>query len=43
VVTLANRKVPKKALIELYSILKEPYQDVCNVCKGTGKYLLRLL
>jgi len=34
--TLVERKVPKSALIELRTILKKPYQDVCNVCKGTG-------
>jgi len=37
VVTLANKRVPKKALMERYSVLKKPYQDVCNVCKGSGK------
>lgn len=35
--TLAEKKVPKQALSELCSILKKPYQDVCNVCKGAGK------
>jgi hypothetical protein len=25
-----------QALRELQSILKKPYKDVCNVCKGTG-------
>ena len=36
--TLAeNKNVSKQALNELISILKKPYQDACNVCKGTGK------
>lgn len=36
--TLAeNNKAPKQALSELTSILKKPYQDACNVCKGVGK------
>lgn len=35
--TLSERKVPKTALVELRTILKKPYQDVCNVCKGSGK------
>lgn len=33
----ANKKVPQQALVELQAILKKPYQDVCNVCKGAGK------
>lgn len=33
----ANNDAPKQALLELQSILKKPYQDVCNVCKGSGK------
>jgi len=33
----ANKEPPKQALVELQSILKKPYQDVCNVCKGAGK------
>ena len=32
-----NKQPPKQALIELQSILKKPYQDVCNVCQGAGK------
>ncbi len=32
-----KKEPPKQALIELQSILKKPYQDVCNVCKGSGK------
>lgn len=35
--TLADKNVSKQALTELHSILKKPYQDVCNVCKGSGK------
>lgn len=36
--TMANNKnVTKQALNELQSILKKPYQDVCNVCNGAGK------
>jgi DnaJ-class molecular chaperone len=36
--TLAeNKNVSKQALNELISILKKPYQDACNVCKGAGK------
>jgi DnaJ-class molecular chaperone len=36
--TLAtNKNVPRQALTELTSILKKPYQDACNVCKGAGK------
>ena len=36
--TLAeNKNAPKEALNELTSILKKPYQDACNVCKGAGK------
>lgn len=34
---LADNNAPKQALIELQLILKKPYQDVCNVCKGEGK------
>jgi len=34
---LANKNPSKQALSELQSILKKPYQDVCNVCKGAGK------
>lgn len=33
----AKKEPPKQALVELQSILKKPYQDVCNVCKGEGK------
>jgi len=32
-----KKEPPKQALLELQSILKKPYQDVCNVCKGAGK------
>ncbi|MFT4861059.1 MAG: DnaJ-class molecular chaperone [Pseudohongiellaceae bacterium] len=28
---------PNQALNELQSILRKPYQDVCNVCNGAGK------
>ena len=36
--TLADSKnLPQQALNELTSILKKPYQDACNVCKGVGK------
>lgn len=35
--SLVNKKVPHQALAELQSILKKPYQDVCNVCDGSGK------
>jgi len=42
--TLAeNKNVSEQAQNKLTSILKKPYQDVCNVCKGTGQSLLRLL
>lgn len=34
---LANKSPSKQALTELQMILKKPYQDVCNVCKGAGK------
>ena len=34
---VANKVIPKQALRELQSILKQPYQDVCNICRGTGK------
>lgn len=36
-VSVVNKKAPKQALVELQAILKKPYQDVCNVCKGEGK------
>jgi DnaJ-class molecular chaperone len=35
--SLANKDAPLQALLELQSILKKPYQDVCNVCRGAGK------
>ncbi len=35
--SLANKEGSQQALLELQSILKKPYQDVCNVCRGTGK------
>lgn len=34
---LANKNPSTSALAELQSILKKPYQDVCNICKGAGK------
>jgi len=30
-----------EALRELQMILKKPYKDVCNICKGTGKITKR--
>ena len=33
----SDKPVPAKALDELQSILRKPYQDVCNVCNGDGK------
>jgi DnaJ-class molecular chaperone len=35
--SLVNKGPSTHALTELQSILKKPYQDVCNVCKGAGK------
>lgn len=35
--SLANKDAPQQAMLELQSILKKPYQDVCNVCRGAGK------
>lgn len=35
--TVTDKNVPQQALVELQSILKKPYQDVCNVCHGNGK------
>ena len=35
--TMADKTAPKQAMVELVSILKQPYKDVCNVCKGAGK------
>lgn len=35
--TVVDKKITKQALTELQSILKKPYQDVCNVCNGAGK------
>lgn len=35
--TVVDKKMTKQALTELQSILKKPYQDVCNVCNGAGK------
>lgn len=35
--TMAENNLTKQALSELQSILKKPYQDVCNVCNGAGK------
>ena len=32
----ANR-APNQALNELQTILRKPYQDVCNICNGAGK------
>ncbi len=34
---LAKKNPSTPALAELQSILKKPYQDVCNICKGAGK------
>ena len=34
---LADKQPPKQALLELQAILKKPYKDVCDVCKGVGK------
>jgi DnaJ-class molecular chaperone len=34
---VVNKAVPKQALRELQTILRQPYQDACNVCRGTGK------
>lgn len=36
-VSAQDRKEPKQALVELQAILKQPYKDVCNVCKGAGQ------
>jgi DnaJ-class molecular chaperone len=36
VISLADKKAPKQALAELQAILRKPYQDVCNICKGAG-------
>ncbi len=33
----ADKEPPMQALVKLWSMLKKPYQDVCNVCKGVGK------
>ena len=35
--TMVDKKSPTQALTELQSILRKPYQDVCNVCNGAGK------
>lgn len=34
---LRDEKMNRQTLVELESILKKPYQDVCNVCKGEGR------
>lgn len=34
---IAEDQMPKQALAELRAILEKPYQDICNVCRGTGK------
>lgn len=34
---VADKKVPTQALNELQTILRKPYQDVCNVCNGAGE------
>jgi len=34
---MVDKKTKTQALTELQSILKKPYQDVCNVCNGAGK------
>ena len=31
-----DNKVSSQAMRELQAILKKPYSDVCNVCKGVG-------
>jgi hypothetical protein len=36
-ISAENKHEPKQALNELTSILKKPYQDACNACKGAGK------
>lgn len=30
-------RAPERALNELKELLEQPYADVCNVCKGSGK------
>jgi DnaJ-class molecular chaperone len=37
VVKDSAKRAPNQALDELQSILRKPYQDVCNVCNGAGK------
>lgn len=34
---VSNSQPGYNAVQELESILKQPYKDVCNVCKGAGK------
>ncbi|NQV68625.1 MAG: hypothetical protein HQ498_01230 [Pseudohongiella sp.] len=36
-IAMTDEQPPPQDLGELLSILKKPYQDVCNVCKGAGK------
>jgi DnaJ-class molecular chaperone len=33
----ADQQVARQTQLELEAILRTPYQDVCNVCKGEGK------
>ncbi len=32
-----DQQVARQSQIELEAILRTPYQDVCNVCKGEGR------
>ena len=34
---LADKHAGSVAQLELEAILKKPYQDVCNICKGDGR------
>lgn len=34
---IVEDQMPKQVLAELRAILEKPYQDICNVCRGTGK------
>lgn len=34
---VSNSKPDLNPVQELESILRQPYRDVCNVCKGAGK------
>ncbi|MEQ8954079.1 MAG: hypothetical protein RL120_08075 [Gammaproteobacteria bacterium] len=33
----AKKSVNNKAMEELQRILRQPYQDACNICKGSGR------